>query len=376
MFCDISNYRPELESCMSRVRAFFSGIPSTSGASDSPSIPSALIYTFPSVLTLKGPSLNQYDFEEGISSYLDDYLSYQAELMDIRRGIDDDWIPSVVPYMGIGEFSAFVAGDIEFGDDTSWAKPVITEKSDLARLSLDPANRWFVRLNAATRYTLEKIAPYRIPLGRGYYSPLDLAWALRGEAIYMDFYEDPEFVHRLMKLATDATIWFASAQIREIFAPQFAHELSAWHCAPNRIAVSEDISSLCSPAHYREFGAPYTQRAFDAFGIGEVHCHSAGPHVMPEFLKLKHLRQIQIVADPNQTRPVQILSNLIEKHPDLFGRSPDKPVIAVDASAAEISDYYGLSKHVRLVFSVVTDTADEATEAVSVFRAQERKYSR
>ena len=29
--------------------------------------------------------------------------------------------------MGIGEFSAFVAGEIEFGEDTSWAAPVVTE---------------------------------------------------------------------------------------------------------------------------------------------------------------------------------------------------------------------------------------------------------
>jgi hypothetical protein len=206
--------------------------------------------------------------------------------MEIRLGIEDDWILSVVPYMGIGEFSAFVAGEIEFGEDTSWAAPVINEKSDLETLCLDPNNKWFRKLNEATRYMVRKIAPYRIPLGRGYYSPLDLAWALRGEAIYMDFYEDPQFVHNLMEFALSATEWFARAQAAEIFAPDVVHELSAWHCGPNRVAVSEDISSLISPSHYAQYGAPYTQRLFDSFGIGEVHCHSAGPHVVPEFLKL------------------------------------------------------------------------------------------
>lgn len=364
MFRDISYYKPDLCACMSRVHDFFNSAPAA---------PQALIYTFPSVLTLRGPILNQYDFEHDMESYLDDYLEYQAQLMEIRRGIEDDWILSVVPYMGIGEFSAFVAGKIEFGEDTSWAAPVITDKSELDRLRLDPNNKWFERLNRATRYLVRKTSPYRIPYGRGYYSPLDLAWALRGESIYMDFYEDPQFVHDLMELALSATEWFARAQAVEIFAPDVLHELSAWHCGPNRIAVSEDISSLISPGHYNQYGAPYTQRLFDSFGTGEIHCHSAGPHVVPEFLKLERVRQIQIVADPNTSRPVEILANLLDSNPELFGRSPDIPVMAVDASPEEAVEYYDLSRRTRVVFSVVTETAEEAQRAVHMFRATQKR---
>lgn len=364
MFRDISYYKSDLDACMARVRAFFNC---------DPAAPGALIITFPSVLTLRGPALNQYDFETDPCAYLDDYLEYQAQLMEIRRGIEDDWIPSVVPYMGIGEFSAFVAGEIEFGEGTSWVKPVLQDKSDLDSLLLDPNNKWFTRLNLATRYMVQHIAPHRIPFGRGYYSPLDLAWALRGEAIYTDFYEDPDFVHRLLEFSMKATIWFARSQAAEIFAPGFVHELSAWHCGPNRIALGEDISSLCSPSHYREFGAPYTQQVFDAFGIGEIHCHSAGPHVVPEFLKLKRMRQIQIVADPNTRRPVEILADLISSSPEFFGRSPDVPVVAVDVSPNEAADYYDLSRQTRVVFSVVTETAEEAQHAVRLFRATQAR---
>ncbi len=364
MFRDISYYKPDIKACARRVNGFFS---MASGA------PQALIYTFPSVLTLRGPILNQYNFEHDMESYLDDYLEYQAQLTEIRRGIEDDWIPSVVPYMGIGEFSAFVAGEIEFGEDTSWAAPVVTEKSELDELRLDPNNKWFTRLNTATRYLVRKISPYRIPYGRGYYSPLDLAWALRGESIYMDFYEDPQFVHDLMELALRATEWFARAQASEIFAPDVVHEYSAWHCGPNRIAISEDISSLISPNHYSQYAAPYTQRLFDSFGIGEVHCHSAGPHVVPEFLKLTNVRQIQIVADPNTRRPVEILADLVDSNPELFGRSSDIAVIQVDASPEEAVQYYDLSRRTRVVFSVVTETAEEAQHAVQIFRERQKQ---
>ncbi len=362
MFRDISYYKPDLDASMARVRAFFDCAPDA---------PGALIITFPSVLTLRGPALNKYNFDIDLDAYLHDYLEYQAGLMEIRRGIEDDWIPSVVPYMGIGEFSAFVAGEIEFGEDTSWVKPILREKHDLNSLCLDPRNKWFVRLNSATRYMVQHIAPFRIPFGRGYYSPLDLAWALRGEAIYMDFYEDPDWVHKLLRFSVQATIWFARAQVAEIFAPEFQHELSAWHCGPNRVAVGEDISSLCSPAHYNEFGALYTQQVFDTFGIGEIHCHSAGPHVVPEFLKLKRVRQIQIVADPNTARPVEILEGLMDGHPGLFGRLPSFPVIALDVTADEARDHYDLCKRARIVFSVVTDEAAESSEAVRMFRSRQ-----
>lgn len=365
MFRDITYYQPDVEACMARVRGFFDGV-----AGNSSACPSALIITFPAVLSLPGPVLCDYDFENDIDSYLDDFIEYQAQLIEVRRGLADDWIPSVVPYMGIGEFSAFVAGEIEFGRDTSWVHPVLRDYSDLDRLTLDPSNKWFVRLNYATRYIMERISKARIPLGRGYYSPLDLAWALRGGDIYTDFYESPEWVHKLLSFAADATTWFARAQADIIASPEFHHELAQWYCSPTRIAVSEDISSLCSPAHYGEFAAPYTQKVFDSFGIGEVHCHAAGPHVLPELLKLRNVRQIQIVADPNQRRPVEILAELISNRPELFGTGRDRPVMAIDASADEIEEHYDLCKFTRLVFSVVTETAEQANDAIRVFRAK------
>jgi len=362
VFKDITYYKPDLEICINRVRRFFQAAP---GA------PRALLYTFPSVMVLKGPRLNEYDFtrETELYRYLNDYLSFQAQLMEIRRGLEDDWVPSVGPYLGIGEYSAFVAGEIEFGPDTSWTKPVLLDKASLQNLRLDPSNPWFIRLTQATRYIIERISPSRIPFGRGYYSPLDLAWALRGEEIYMDFYLDPLWVHELLKFCTEAIIWFASAQNEVIFASNWQHDLSFWHCAPDRIAISEDISSLCSARHYREFGAPYTQKLFQAFGKGDIHCHSAGAHVIPEFLALERVRQIQIVADPNQTRPVKILETLIANYPQVISRDARSPVLAVDASLEEIKDYFDLSKSARIVFSVVTENADEAREVIKMFRA-------
>jgi len=361
---DISYYKPDWFECMKRVNDFYMS---------KPGAPIALINTFPSVLSIRGPDLEKYDFENDLDKYVDDFLNYQEKLFEIRAGIRDDWIPSVVPYLGIGEFSAFISGEIIFGRDTSWVDPVLREKSNLNLLKLDPRNKWFKILSRYTKLTLERIFKFRIPFARGYYSPLDLAWALRGEKIYSDFYDDPQWVHNLMNFCLNATEWFARSQVNIILSPKYTHVLSDWYCAQNRIAVSEDISSLCSPEHYRVFGRPYTQKLFEKFGMGEIHCHSAGPHQLENFLDMKLVRQIQIVADPNQQRPVCILSKLIDAKPHLFGKEQNYPVIIVDATASEAAEFIELGRFVKISFSVVTETREEAIEAVELFRTKQER---
>jgi hypothetical protein len=92
---------------------------------------------------------------------------------------------------------------------------------------------------------------------------------------------------------------------------------------------------------------------------------------VPEFLKLKGVRQIQIVADPNTARPVDILEDAMDENPELFGRSPGFPVMSVDATADEIVEHYDLCRRARVVFSVVTDEASESQDAVRMFRSRQ-----
>lgn len=363
MFKDISYYKPDVDSCVERIRRFFSSPPGTLGP---------LLYTFPGVLEAKGPRLDSYDYETQLTQYLDDYLEYQAELMEMRRGLEDDWVPAVGPYLGIGEYSAFVAGEIEFGPDTSWVQPVLPDKEALDSLKLDPRNKWFLMLNLATRYMVERIAPYRIPFARGYYSPLDLAWSLRGEAIYLDLYEDPAWVHKLLGFCVDAIDWFARAQNAQVFRDGLVHKFASLHTAPDRIAISEDIASLCSPSHYVEFGLPYTQELIRRFGQCDIHCHSAGAHAVPEFLKLRGLRQLQIVDDPNQRRPVTILEELIQRIPSLTDGTADTPALAINASAEEVEQCFELASKAKVVFCVTTATRAEAEEVISIFKAMLR----
>ena len=101
-------------------------------------------------------------------------------------------VPSLSPVLGIGDYSAFVAGDIAFQPDTSWSKPVLDRVDgykDLPALGTAP---WYGRFLRICEKLLQRFAGTEIPFMRGFFSPLDLANALRGDAIYLDFYDDPE----------------------------------------------------------------------------------------------------------------------------------------------------------------------------------------
>ena len=60
--------------------------------------------------------LTRYDFESDsdIEKYADDYCRISAHAFKSRREIDDNFLPALNPFLGIGEYSAFVVGEIEF----------------------------------------------------------------------------------------------------------------------------------------------------------------------------------------------------------------------------------------------------------------------
>lgn len=81
-------------------------------------------------------------------------------------------------------------------------------------------------------------------VGLGHSGPWNIAMHLRGaEALLMDTIEDPEFVHELMKFATEVVRTMGDALINAGFSPSLGE--AAASC------------SLISPFIYREFIKPY-----------------------------------------------------------------------------------------------------------------------
>jgi len=255
--------------------------------------------------------LDRYDFESDadIDRYASDLCEEYHKAFAARKGVFDDAVPVLSPVLGIGDYSAFVAGDITFAPDTSWSKPVLSESGEYRKLPPIGESVWYGRFLHICDRVMEQMGACGIPFTRGFFSPMDLAGALRGEGLYYDFYDDPEELHGLLDYCASATIRFAE-DIYALAEQRLGHTKYGTYYLRGKINLSEDISCMISGELYRAFAAPYTQRVIDHFGVGYMHTHSRAMYLVKEICALKNVAHLWLATDPNQPRPIDHIEQL------------------------------------------------------------------
>jgi hypothetical protein len=352
---DIYYYKPALFETIERYKALYQ--------TDSPGHACVFLGMPYQGEPMETMPLNQIDWssEHGFDEYLDLTLRNSIRSWENAREFADDNIPTAALFIGIGEYSSFVAGDVVFTEDTSWAQPILQTWDDLSHLELNPENRWVKTLEHAMDYLCDRCRPAGIPVLRGYYSPLDLAHALAGNRILTDCYDNPEQVHRLMSFCTDAAIWLAD-RIQSITGEWYGGVVAGAWLPPKTICMSEDIACLVSPRIYREFARPYTQKVIDHFGSGQIHTHSLGLRVIPEISKLDKLVGIQIAEDPNTPRAFENIDFLLDR----CGRVP----LSVSCTLSELeSKLPEIMQKSNFIACPVLDSREECNKALNLVRS-------
>ncbi len=253
----------------------------------------------------------RYGENEELDRYSADWLALLEGSMRERRMVDDNFIPNVSPMLGIGDYSAFVAGDIYFSKDTSWSKPVLEEIDawkDLPPIGTAP---WYGRFLRVCENLMRAAAPAGIPFMRGFFSPLDLGAALRGQDIYYDFYDEPEKLHELLDYCADCTIYLANEL--KTLCGNYLGDTPYGMFYQDGINMSEDIACMISAELYRKFCAPHTQRVIDAFGKGYLHCHSRAMYLVREICALDNVATLWLATDPNQPKPIEHIEELVKE---------------------------------------------------------------
>lgn len=253
--------------------------------------------------------LTKYNFDDDLDEYVRDWTEASLNSMEFRRNVDDDFIPTLSPMLGIGDYSAFVAGDIYFQPDTSWSKPSLIDIDDYKNFAPLGESVWYKRFMYICEGIIKVCARHQIPFMRGFFSPLDLAAALRGEEIYYDFYDQPDKLHALLDYCADATVFLAKDlyTLAENYLSSAEYGL-LW--TTKMINMSEDIACMISADLYRRFCAPATQKVIDAFGSGHMHCHSRAMYLVREICSLKNVANLWLATDPNQPRPIDNIEKL------------------------------------------------------------------
>ncbi len=144
-------------------------------------------------------------------------------------------------------------------DDISHIKaPLLADKGDLARIEVPDPKRdgrlpYYLEVCERMSSALPDAA-----LGGSQAGPWNIAMNLRGhEVLLMDTYDDPDFVHDLMRLATETVKAFCDASLKTKVGPAI-HEASA-------------SCSLISPTIYKEFIQPYHRELRNYFRAKKVH---------------------------------------------------------------------------------------------------------
>ncbi|MCF8033475.1 MAG: hypothetical protein K9K66_04005 [Desulfarculaceae bacterium] len=156
----------------------------------------------------------------------------------------------------------------------------------------------------------------------------NLALKLRGEELYMDYFEDPEFAHRFLKFCTECIIdlWKLVYPITGTGAVDVTPMCDPTiYCVPN--CTVEQISGDT----YEEFGLPYDAMLAEAchpFGIH--HCGSLDP-VAEHYAKVPNLVFVEAGFGTDFARARQLLG------PEVAFNARISPVLMKNGTPEEIT---------------------------------------
>jgi uroporphyrinogen-III decarboxylase len=259
--------------------------------------------------------------------------------------IDDDLVPYFMPWFGTGVLASGFGCDIMLqrgpGNDPVVAGPCIKSPADVARLRMPEPYRdgWMPRVLEAIDYAR---ANSDLPVGlTDMQGPLDTVGQMCGQQqLFMWMYEEPQMVHDLFDIVTEAFIEWVKVQKEHIGERlNRSNGLQGVGASPIGVWESDDDMVMVGPKQYREFVVPYVSRIFEAFGGGSLHFCGKG---------YQHLDNILAVKD------VRVVNNSPMAHFEAFGKFKrglgDRVVLQLqDIAPIDVEGYY------RRLFAEIDD---------------------
>ncbi len=207
-----------------------------------------------------------------------------------------DIIQSWAPAFSIPWVEAIAGCPVVCRPGSLWAEPCLASLERRAPIRFDPDNPWLRKLLEFTRALVRASGgrfPVALPQMRG---PLDALAALRGaEQMSFDLLERPAEVRRILDELTVLWIEIARACLAQIppFHGGYVSRMKMWAPGP-AITPQNDISTLISPAMYREFALPHDRRIMASFAYSSFHLHGSAQHQIGELLTLDRLTALEV----------------------------------------------------------------------------------
>ncbi|MEI8207539.1 MAG: hypothetical protein WCG03_11735, partial [Kiritimatiellales bacterium] len=156
-------------------------------------------------------SLADLDLNKDLSVWMDYLLAKAKCLWETNAGLDDDTIPSVCPFFGWAEHSAWLGAEVQLQKDTCVGVPFVKDPDDLKvmeNFSNAVHNPWYRYMKEGYDYLRSKKDGSFLLSVRGHACPIDIASSIRGDELFCDFLLNPEFARKLLDFSTKAIAWY------------------------------------------------------------------------------------------------------------------------------------------------------------------------
>lgn len=211
--------------------------------------------------------------------------------------------PFLWPNLGPDIFGAILGCDLEFGEDTSWARHMRGELADIRFAPLDGNNPWWRKIKDMTAAMLADANGDYIVGITDLHAGMDGLVSLRGpEALCVDLIEEPELVKRLNMDSFQVYKQVYTALDDMIRARQTGSTnwMGVYH--PDRWYVSScDFQCMISTDMYKEFVEPELLLEIELYQNSVFHLDGPGAlKHLPSLLAIDALKGIQWVYGAGQ----------------------------------------------------------------------------
>jgi hypothetical protein len=155
------------------------------------------------------------------------------------------------------------------------------------------------------------------------WGPFSLAHLIRGDDIFIDLYDDPNFVHHLMEISTQLYIKGSLIIKRAIGEPPNQGYHGNFYMGSSGVWSNEDTAVLLSPSHLEEFVFPYLIKAYKPFGGAVIHFCGRADYLLDPLLDLSELKGLNL-GEPQQQKLSykDIMQKILYKNKTYYGYWP------------------------------------------------------
>ena len=296
-------------------------------------------------------------------------VEYQVDLFEQSiegRNFHGETFPVFWPNLGPNVYAAFYGAELEFGEVTSWSKPIVCDWDDMGSLKLDMDNIYFKKIEELTRHALDRCRGRYLVGYTDLHPGIDCAAAWRGmDQLCIDMVDSPEQVKEL----TEHAIADFEAVYDHFDAMLKAHGQlsSSWMGIPSfgRMHIpSCDFAALISPSHFGKYALPILEQEVQSMTHNIFHLDGKGvARHLEKILSVPEVHAIQWVQGVGDDQPIMQWVPLL-KELQIRG----VPVI-VDQSRCELDQFMAAMDPQGLFLWIATENEEEE---LAVLRKVER----